>query len=90
MVFVKKSLREAVKRIETVERGIGLLGFGVSSRTSMTWISADLEYKGNKAVNSLFPANGVELITCRVSRSASWCMIRRFVLSMLVSEPPCD
>ena len=31
IVFVRKSLRPAITRIETSERGIGLLGFGVSA-----------------------------------------------------------
>ena len=36
MVFVKKSIREAVTRVETSERGIGLLGFGVSCSTLLS------------------------------------------------------
>lgn len=35
MVFVKKSLRAAVRRVDTCERGIGLLGFGVSIRQNV-------------------------------------------------------
>mgnify|MGYP002718848398 CR=1 FL=1 len=31
IVFVKRTLRDAVSQIETSERGIGLLGFGVST-----------------------------------------------------------
>jgi hypothetical protein len=30
VVFVKKTLRSAISRVETSERGIGLLGWGVS------------------------------------------------------------
>jgi len=31
IVFVKKALKGAISRVETCEKGIGLLGFGVSS-----------------------------------------------------------
>jgi hypothetical protein len=30
VVFVRKTLRSAISRVETSERGIGLLGWGVS------------------------------------------------------------
>jgi hypothetical protein len=35
IVLVRKSLREAVSQVQTSERGIGLLGFGVSGIDSV-------------------------------------------------------
>lgn len=45
LVFVRKTLQEVVTEIETSERGIGLLGFGVRALSTKSRLPADVAGK---------------------------------------------
>jgi hypothetical protein len=45
LVFVRKTLQEVVTEVETSERGIGLLGFGVSVLHTRSRLPADIAGK---------------------------------------------
>jgi len=55
IVLAKHSIREAITSVETSERGIGLLGFGVSHSIPVS-VEVLANQKGNKAVSQIFSA----------------------------------
>lgn len=49
IIFVRKTLKEHISRVETSERGIGLLGFGVSSTYLHPHFFADVRSIGKQS-----------------------------------------